>query len=41
MKLKDMNDKELMYWYNLAQEMRDGNYIRAIRQELNRRNREE
>lgn len=41
MNFQDINDKELMYWYYLAEELRDGKYIKAIKEELNRRKREE
>lgn len=40
-KFEDMNDKELERWWQLAQELRDGTYIRAIKAERNRRNRNE
>lgn len=41
MKFADMNDKELMEWYRIAVEMRDGKYIKAIRAEMTRRNRDD
>ena len=39
MSIKDLTDKELMYYYHLAQEMRDGRYIKALKEEMSRRNR--
>ena len=41
MNFEDMNDKELMHWYYLAEELRDVKYIKAIKEELSRRNREQ
>ena len=41
MQIKEFTDKELMYWYQLAQEMRDGKYIKALKEEMNRRVREQ
>lgn len=41
MKFEDMNDKELEYWWTLAQELQDGRYLRAIKFERNRRNKDE
>lgn len=40
MNIKDLNDQELAYWYHLAQELREGKYIKALREEMNRRIRE-
>jgi hypothetical protein len=40
-KLQDYTDKELMYWYHLAQELRDGKDIKALKAEMNRREREQ
>ena len=39
MSIKDLTDKELMYYYRLAVEMRDGRYIKALKAEMSRRNR--
>lgn len=41
MKFEDMNDKELELWWRKAQELRDGAYIKAIKAERNRRNKDE
>ncbi len=41
MSFQDLNDQELMYWYHLAQVIQDGRYIKALKEEMNRRNREE
>lgn len=41
MKFADMNDKELMEWYRIAVEMQDSKYIKVIRKEMTRRNRDE
>jgi hypothetical protein len=38
MRLEDLTDKELMQWYQQAVELRDGKYIKAIKAEMNRRN---
>ena len=40
-KFEQMTDNELMQWYWLAQEMHDGRYLKAIKEEMNRRSREE
>lgn len=41
MSIKDLNDQELMYYYHLAKELRDGKYIKALKDEISRRTREE
>ena len=41
MNIKDFTDQELMYWYHLAQELRDGKYIKALKAEMNRRVKEQ
>jgi hypothetical protein len=38
MNIKDLTDKELMQWYQQAVELRDGKYIKALKAEMNRRN---
>ena len=38
MKLEDYTDKELMQLYWMAVETRDGKYIKALKAEMNRRN---
>lgn len=40
-KFELMTDNELMQWYWLALEMRDGKYLKAIKAEMNRRCSEE
>lgn len=40
-KFEDLTDKELEQWMQLAQVMQDGRYIKAIRAERSRRNRDE
>ena len=41
MNIKDLTDKELMYWYQQAVELRDGRYIKALKAEMNRRVKEQ
>lgn len=41
MKYKDMTDKELMIAFQMAIEMQDGRTIKAIKDEMSRRTREE
>lgn len=41
MSLEDFTDTELMKLYQVAIETRDGRYIKAIKQEMSRRNRDE
>ena len=41
MDIKEMTDKELMYWYRIAQEMRDGKDLKALKLEMNRRVKEQ
>ncbi len=40
-KFEDMTDKELERWWQIAVELHDGVYIKAIKAERNRRNRDE
>lgn len=40
-KLENLTDTELMNWYHLAKEMRDLKYLRAIKAEITRRNKDE
>lgn len=39
-RLNDLTDKELMMWYYEAQEMRISEYIKAIKNEMNKRSKE-
>ena len=41
MGIKDLTDYELMYLYRIAVEQRDGRYIKALKEEMNRRNKYE
>ena len=36
-RMEDLTDTELMEWYRIAQELRDGRYLKAIKKEINRR----
>lgn len=40
MSIQDLNDSELMYWLQVAIEMQDGKYIKALKSEMSRRVRE-
>ena len=40
-KFEDFTDTDLMIWLRIAQEMQDGKYIKAIKKEITRRNRDE
>ncbi len=40
MDFRDYNDNELMKLYQIAIETRDGRYIKALKAEMNRRERE-
>ena len=39
--IQEITDKTLMKWYNEAIEMQVGRYIKAIKNEMNRRSKEE
>lgn len=41
MNIKEMTDKELMYWYQQAVELWDIRYLKAIKAEMDRRVKEQ
>lgn len=41
MKFEEFTNEELMKLYHIAQEIHDGRHIKAIKEEMNRREREQ